>query len=143
MHSVANLATLQTPLATFPFKKSPKRYLVSENRWYCRASERSCCPSTRTHLSLSLCVSLVQRAHTPLSLSLSVRLLSFCSARAHTSLSLSLCASAQFLFTRAQTGFFSFSKCGGGTILIMCTQRTLQHFYHAMYFRCYNNYKFS
>ncbi len=38
---------------------------------------------------------------------------------------------------------FSFSKCsggGGGTILIMCTQCTLQHFIHAMYFRCYNNY---
>ncbi len=35
---------------------------------------------------------------------------------------------------------FSFSKCSGGaTIRIMCTQRTLQHFLHAMYFRCYNN----
>ncbi len=36
---------------------------------------------------------------------------------------------------------FPFSKWGGGgTILIMCTQCTLQHFLHAMYFRCYNNY---
>ncbi len=42
----------------FPFKKAPKPYLVSENRRYCHASERSCCPSARTHLShtLSLCV---------------------------------------------------------------------------------------
>ncbi len=62
MHSVANLATLQTPLATFfPSKKRPN--LVSENRRYCRA--RSCSPSARTHLSLSL----------------SLHLLSFCSAR--------------------------------------------------------------
>ncbi len=38
---------------------------------------------------------------------------------------------------------FSFSKSSssaGGIILIMCTQCTLQHFLHAMYFRCYNNY---
>ncbi len=71
MHSVANLATLQTPLATFfPSKKRPN--LVSENHWYCCA--RSCSPSAHTHLSLSLCVCSVQRAHTPLSLSL--RLLS-------------------------------------------------------------------
>ncbi len=67
MHSVANLATVQTPLATFfPFKKPSKPNLVSENRRYGRA--RSCSPSARTHLSLSL------------PLSLSVRLLSFCSA---------------------------------------------------------------
>ncbi len=63
MHSVANLATLQTPLATFfPSKKHPN--LVSENHRYCRASARSCSPSARTHLSLSL----------------SLRLLSFSSA---------------------------------------------------------------
>ncbi len=38
---------------------------------------------------------------------------------------------------------FPFSKCGGGgTILIMCTQYIFQHFLHAMYFRCYNNYMF-
>ncbi len=75
MHSVANLATLQTPLATFsPSKKCPN--LVSENHWDCRASARSCSLSARTHLSLSL------------SLSLSLRLLR--SARAHLSLSLSL-----------------------------------------------------
>ncbi len=64
MHSVANLATLQTPLATFfPSKKRPN--LVSENRRYCHAS---------TPLSLSLCVCSVQRAHTSLSLSLSLTL---------------------------------------------------------------------
>ncbi len=88
MHSVANLATLQTRLAIFfPSKKRPN--LVSETRQY-RASARSCSPSTRTHLSLSLslCVCSVQRAHTPLSLSLS---LCVCSVqRAHTPLSLSL-----------------------------------------------------
>ncbi len=76
MHSVANLATLQTPLATFfPSKKHPN--LVSE---YCRTSERSCSPSART-LSLSLCVCSVSlpSARTPpsLSLSLSLRLLSY------------------------------------------------------------------
>ncbi len=57
MHSVANLATLQTLLAIFfPSKKHPN--LVSENHRYCRASARSCSPSARTHLSLalSLCV---------------------------------------------------------------------------------------
>ncbi len=75
MHSVANLATLQTPLATFfPSKKRPN--LVSENHWDCRASARSCSPSARTHLSLSLslslCVCSVQRAHTSLFLSLSL-----------------------------------------------------------------------
>ncbi len=74
MHSVANLATLQTPLVTFfPFKIAPKPYLVSEN------------PSTHTplSLSLSLCASTRFSVHPSLSLSLSlsVRLLSFCSAR--------------------------------------------------------------
>ncbi len=67
MHSVANLATLQTPLATFfPSKKRPN--LVSENHRYCARARGSCSPSTRTHslslsplsplisLSLSLCV---------------------------------------------------------------------------------------
>ncbi len=40
MHSVANLGTLQTTLATFfPSKKRPN--LVSENHLYCRASARS------------------------------------------------------------------------------------------------------
>ncbi len=78
MHSVANLATLQTPLAIFfPSKKHPN--LVSENHRYCCASARSCSPSACTHLSLSLSASaqfLSQRAHTPLSL----HLLSFSSA---------------------------------------------------------------
>ncbi len=48
----------------------------------------------------------------------------------------------QIMYVRANR-VFPFSKCsggGGGTILIMCTQCTLQHFIHAMYFRCYNNY---
>ncbi len=39
-----------------------------------------------------------------------------------------------------RTEFFLSQNAGGGTILIMCTQCTLQHFIHAMYFRCYNNY---
>ncbi len=57
MHSVANLSTLQTPLATFfPSKKRPN--LVSENHRYCRASVRSRSPSARTHPSLSLSLSL-------------------------------------------------------------------------------------
>ncbi len=102
----------------FPFKQAPKPYLVSENRRYFHASERSCCPITLTHISLSLCICSVsvQCAHIPPTLSLSLRLsaqflfsarthislslyprlLSFCSA-SHTHLSLS--ASAQFLFS--------------------------------------------
>ncbi len=107
MHSVDNLATLQTPLATFfPSKKRPN--LVSENHRYCRASARSCSPSTHTPslsasalfsahthpLSLSLRLLCSARTHTPLSLSLSLHLL--CSARTHTPLSLSLSASALF-----------------------------------------------
>ncbi len=81
MHSVANLATLQTPLATFsPSKKRPN--LVSENHWDCRASARSCSLSARTHLSLSRSLSLSLSlsasapfsARTPLSLSLSLSL---------------------------------------------------------------------
>ncbi len=92
MHSVAKLATLQTPLAIFfPFKNAPKPYLVSENRWYCRM--RSCCPR-RTHLclALSLCISSVQPAHTSFSLSLCVCQLG--SARTQLSLTLSLCISS-------------------------------------------------
>ncbi len=60
MHTVANLATLQIPLATFsPFTKAPK---LSENSRYCGASARSYFPlPARTHtylsLSLSLCAS--------------------------------------------------------------------------------------
>ncbi len=94
MHSVANLATLQSPLATFlPSKKRPN--LVSENHRYCRASARSCSPRAHTPLSLlslSLCVcsvSLPVRAH-PLSLSLS--------------------ASAQFLFSDRQRGAARFNS---------------------------------
>ncbi len=102
MHSVANLATLQTPLATFfPSKKRPN--LFSENHRYCRASARSCSPSARTPLShslfLSLCICSVQRAH----LSLSVRLL--CSA-----LALSLCVSALFS-ARSRSLTLSLSLC--------------------------------
>ncbi len=63
MHSVANLATLQTPLKIFfPFKKAPKPYVVSP----ALPREHEVLLSQRTHTSLSL------------SLSLSVRLL--CSA---------------------------------------------------------------
>ncbi len=90
MDSVANLGTLQTPLATFfPSKKRPN--LVSENHRYCRASARSCSPSARTHLSLSLSLSAsaLFSAHTHLSLSLSASALF--SAHTHLSLSLSLC----------------------------------------------------
>ncbi len=56
MHSVAKKNDISDPpFATFfPFKKARKPYLVSETRWYCRESARSCCPSTRTPLSLSL-----------------------------------------------------------------------------------------
>ncbi len=67
MHSVANIATLQTPLVIFfPSKKAPK---------LCRASY--CCPSAHTPLSLCVCSVSVQRVHTSLSLSM----LSFGSAR--------------------------------------------------------------
>ncbi len=53
MHSVANLATLQTPLETFfPSKKAPKPYLISENCRYCRLL------SQRAHTSLSLSLAL-------------------------------------------------------------------------------------
>ncbi len=95
----------------FPFKQAPKPYLVSENRRYFHASERSCCPSTLTHISLSLCICSVsvqcahipppptspsvcsvsvQRAHTHLSLSLRVCSVSVQHAHTHLSLSLSL-----------------------------------------------------
>ncbi len=105
MHSVANLATVQTALATFfPFKKAPKPYLVSENCQYCPA--RSCFPFlTRTHLSPSLSVCLLSfcsaHAHTSLSLSLSLCICSVSVQRMHIHLSLylSLSASAQFLFS--------------------------------------------
>ncbi len=89
MHSVANLATLQTPLATlFPSKKCPN--LVSENHryWPRECEPRSCSPSARAHTPLSLSLSASAQflfsARTPLSLSLSLslslRLLSFSSA---------------------------------------------------------------
>ncbi len=92
MHSVANLATLQTPLATFfPSKKHPN--LVSENHWDCRASRGLALPA-RAHTSLSVCVCSVQRARTSLSLSLSASALF--SVRTPLSLSLSRSASALF-----------------------------------------------
>ncbi len=93
MHSVANLATLQTPLAIFsPSKKRPD--LVSETRHTARARGPALPARAHTSLSLSLCVCLVSlpaRAHTSLSLSLSLSLcvcLVSLPARAHTSLSL-------------------------------------------------------
>ncbi len=89
MHSVANVATLQTPLATFfPSKKASKPYLDSKNLWYCRA--RSCFPSTCTHLSLSTSAQFLFSVCTHTHTSLSPRLLSFCSACAHTHTPLSI-----------------------------------------------------
>ncbi len=87
MHSVANLATLQTPLATFfPSKKQPN--LVSENHWDCRASaSRGLALPARAHTSLSLRLLCSARAHLSLSLSASALF----SARTPLSLSLSLC----------------------------------------------------
>ncbi len=80
MHSIANLATLQTPLATFfPQKSAQTLFSLQESPVLPRQRE----------------VLLSQHTHTPLSLSL----FSFYSAHAHTSLSLSLSASAQFLFS--------------------------------------------
>ncbi len=38
----------------FPSKKAAKPYFVSETRRYCHVSVRSCFPSTRTYLSLSV-----------------------------------------------------------------------------------------
>ncbi len=69
MHSVANLAALQAPLATFfPSKKHPNLISFLRIAGTARARMRSCCLAARTHtppslsLSLSLCVSSVQRA---------------------------------------------------------------------------------
>ncbi len=57
MHSVANLATLQTHLATFfPSNKVSKPYLVSENRPVL-PPERMVLLSQRSHTHLSLSVS--------------------------------------------------------------------------------------
>ncbi len=80
------LPTLQTALATFFLKESTQTLF--------RLRESPVLPREREVL-------LSQHTHTPLSLSLSVYLLSFCSARAHTSLYLSrsLRLSAQFLFS--------------------------------------------
>ncbi len=108
-HSVANLATLQTPLATFfPSKKHSN--LVSENLAL----------PARTHLSLSLSLSvrlLCFSARTPFSHSLS---LCVCSdQRAHTSLSLSLSLCASALLFSAHTPLslslrlLSFSSASG------------------------------
>ncbi len=81
------LSNIADPFSDFFFpKKAPKPYLVSENHRYCRTSMRSCFPSTRTHLSLSL--------------RLSAQFLF--SRRTHISLSLTLSASAQFLFSARQ-----------------------------------------
>ncbi len=107
MHSIANLATLQTPLATFfPLKKRGQT-LFSLRELPVLLQEHEVLLPQRAH------------KHLYLSLSVSVSLLSFCSA--HTSLSLRVCsvsaqhthlslsASAQFLFsTRTQ---ISLSVC--------------------------------
>ncbi len=112
MHSVANLATLQTPLATFfPSKKRPN--LISETLWYCRASARSCSPSARTQLSLCVRLLCSAHAHTALSLSLSLSLCAsaqFLSLRAHTPLSLSLCVYSVSLQRAAEEQHFNSVK---------------------------------
>ncbi len=67
MHSVANLATLQTPLVTFSLQKSAQT-LFSFWESPVLPHEREVLLSTRVHthislsLSLFLCVSSVQRA---------------------------------------------------------------------------------
>ncbi len=114
MHSVANLATLQTPLATFfPSKKRPN--LVSENRRYCRTSARSCSPSARAHtsLSLSLSASALFSTRTPLSLSLSLSLSASAlfSPRSPLSLSLSLCLCSALFSAQHLSSSLSLSLC--------------------------------
>ncbi len=96
MHSFANLATLQTALATFFLKESTQTlFRLRESPVLPREREVLLSQHTHTPLSLSLSPSIcsvsVQHEHTHLSISLalSVCLLSFCSARAHTSLYLS------------------------------------------------------
>ncbi len=98
MHSVANLATLQNPLATFFFLKRSAQTLFSlrvlPRERKVLLSQHAHTPlslslrlsaqflfSKRTHISVSLhvCSVSVQRAHTHLSLSL--HLLRFCSVR--------------------------------------------------------------
>ncbi len=103
MHSVANLATLQTPLATFfPSKKRPN--LVTGT------ATRGLALPARTHLSLSLSASaqfLSQRAprthlSPSLSLSASAQFLSQREPRTHLSLSLSLCVCSVSLPARGR-----------------------------------------
>ncbi len=95
MHSIANLATLQTPLATFfPLKKRGQTlFSLRESPVLLQEHEVLLPQHVHTHslslsLSLSLSVSLLSfcSAHT----SPSPRLLSFCSA-ARTQISLSVC----------------------------------------------------
>ncbi len=91
MHSIANLGNIADPFSDFfPQKSAQTLFSLQESPGTCRASARSCFPSTRTHLSLSLYSVSIQHTHTHLSLSLSPHLLSFCSAHAHTHLPLSL-----------------------------------------------------
>ncbi len=120
MHRFANLATLQTPLATlFPPQKSAQTlFSLRESPVLTQECE----------------VMLSQHAHTPLSLSL--RLLSFCSARAHTSLSLS--ASALFLFsTRTHI-----SLSASAQFLFSVRQRRaeLNSVKHRYYVACFSNF---
>ncbi len=103
MHSVANLATLQTPLATFfPSKKHPNLVTGTAARGLALPAR------AHTSLSLSLCVcsvSLPARAtHTPLSLSLCVCSVYLPARAAHTplSLSLSLCVCSVSLPARGR-----------------------------------------
>ncbi len=108
MHSVANLATLQNPLATFFFLKKSAQTLFSLR---VLPRERKVLLSQHAHTPLSLSLRLSaqflfsKRTH----ISLSPRLLSFGSASAHTSFSLS--ASAQFRFSVRTHIFLSLCIC--------------------------------
>ncbi len=121
MHSVANLATLQTPLASFFHKKSaqtlfslwespvqPREVLLSQHAHTPLSLSVSAQflfrVFTHTSLSLRICSVSIQRAHTHLSLSL--HLLNFCSMRTHISLSLSLVCLLSFYSARAHTSQF-------------------------------------
>ncbi len=118
MHSIANLATLQTPLATFfPQKSAQTLFSLQESPVLLRQREVLLSQHTHTPLSLSLFSFYSAHAHTSLSLSLSLSLSASAqflfSACAHTSPSLS--ASAEFLFsarTHISLCICSVSACG-------------------------------
>ncbi len=90
MYSVANFCNIVDPFSNFfPFKRMAKPYLVSENRRYCRASVRSCFPSTshaRTSLSLSLSLHLLCSAHGELGFRLNTDIILLASLTLHASI---------------------------------------------------------